>query len=132
MSGGRIWICGTVIGCLLSACSGEKKATTSDAGSIDSGHMAPDGNIGSGPGTAELTWDAPTTNADGTTLTDLGGYRIYYGTSPGSSASSLDVGNLTSFTLRGFPSGTTRYFRVTAYDTSGNESGPSNEASKSF
>jgi hypothetical protein len=33
--------------------------------------------------TATLTWDAPTTNADGTPLTDLAGYRIYYGTTSG-------------------------------------------------
>ena len=27
-----------------------------------------------------LNWTAPTTNTDGTALTDLAGYKIYYGT----------------------------------------------------
>jgi len=32
-------------------------------------------------GTATLTWTASTTGVDGTPLTNLAGYRIYYGTS---------------------------------------------------
>jgi len=32
-------------------------------------------------GTATLTWTAPTTRADGTSLRNLAGYRVYYGTS---------------------------------------------------
>jgi hypothetical protein len=36
----------------------------------------------SGDRTATLSWSAPSTNADGSPLTDLAGYRIYYGTSP--------------------------------------------------
>ena len=35
-------------------------------------------------GFLDLAWDAPTTNADGTSLTDLTGYRVYWGLSPGS------------------------------------------------
>lgn len=34
-------------------------------------------------GTITLSWTPPTQNTDGSTLTDLKGYRIYYGTSPG-------------------------------------------------
>jgi hypothetical protein len=33
-------------------------------------------------GQATLSWMPPTENADGSTLTDLAGYRIYYGTNP--------------------------------------------------
>ena len=32
--------------------------------------------------TATLSWEAPTSNTDGTPLTDLTGYRIYYGSNP--------------------------------------------------
>jgi hypothetical protein len=32
---------------------------------------------------ATLSWEAPTMNTNGTALTDLAGYRIYYGSSPG-------------------------------------------------
>lgn len=31
-----------------------------------------------------LSWDAPTKNEDGSDLTDLLGYKVYYGTSPSS------------------------------------------------
>jgi hypothetical protein len=31
-------------------------------------------------GQATLSWDPPTTNVDGTPLTDLAGYKVYYGT----------------------------------------------------
>lgn len=34
-------------------------------------------------GTALLSWSPPTQNTDGSQLTNLAGYRIYYGTSPG-------------------------------------------------
>src|SRR3990172_7689128 len=34
-------------------------------------------------GDAILSWDAVTTNADGTPITDLAGYRVYFGTSSG-------------------------------------------------
>ena len=73
-----------------------------------------------------LTWDAPTTNADGTPLTDLAGYKIYYGTSSGSYTTTVDAGNVTTYNVPALPSGT-YYFAVTAVDTSGNESDYSNE-----
>ena len=78
---------------------------------------------------ATLTWDAPTTNADGTPLTDLAGYKIYYGTSSGVYSVIIDVGNVTTFKVDGLSSGT-YYFAVTAYDNSRNEGGYSNEVSK--
>jgi len=61
---------------------------------------------------------------------DVAGYKLYYGTSSRSYASSVNVGNLISYTLTVLNTGT-YYFAVTAYDTSGNESGLSNEVSKS-
>ncbi len=84
-------------------------------------------------GFLDLAWDAPTANADGTPLTDLAGYRVYWGTSAGSTTppcntNSTSVGNVTTFRLTGLAGGTTYSVRVTAVDTSGNESGCSNEA----
>jgi hypothetical protein len=103
------------------------------------------------PTLATLTWEAPTTNADGSApLTDLAGYTVYYGATSRTAAgftaydTALDVGNspicaLTGsgtlecvHVLSGFTAGTTVYFAVTAYDSGGNESGYSNEASKTF
>ena len=76
-----------------------------------------------------LTWNASTTNADGTPLTDLAGYKIYYGNSSGSYTVSVDVGNLTGAIISNLEPGTW-CFAVTAYDTSGNESEYSDEACK--
>lgn len=78
-----------------------------------------------------LTWDPPTTNADGTPLTDLAGYKIYYGTSSGNYTKVIDVGDVTTYKVEGLNPGT-YYFTVTAYDISGNESGYSNEVSKTI
>lgn len=83
-------------------------------------------------GTANLSWSSPTTNSDGTQLTDLAGYKIYYGTSSGNYTTTVDVGNINSYQLNNLPDGFTYYFVTTAYDLSGNESGYSNEASKTL
>ncbi len=81
---------------------------------------------------ATLSWTPPTTNANGTPLTDLAGYRIYYGTVSRGYSQSVDVSNVTSYIIGGFAEGQTYYFAVTAYDTYGNESAYSLETSKTF
>ena len=75
----------------------------------------------------ELAWDAPTENADGSTLTDLAGYRVYRGATSGSYAQVEEAGTQTSFTLTGLQQGQVYFFATTAYDTSGNESAFSDE-----
>ncbi|MBZ0156183.1 MAG: fibronectin type III domain-containing protein, partial [Alphaproteobacteria bacterium] len=80
---------------------------------------------------AALSWDAPTTNTDGSPLTDLAGYKLYYGTSSGSYSQTINVGTTSSYTVTGLLGGT-YYFAVTAYDSEGNESAYSNEVSKAF
>lgn len=76
---------------------------------------------------ATLTWNSPTQNEDGSPLEDLGGYILYFGTSSGTYTQSIDVNNVTTYQLTGLSDGTTYYFAITAYDTSGNESTYSNE-----
>lgn len=73
-----------------------------------------------------LEWSAPQTNADGSPLTDLAGYELYFGTSSGSYDRRIEVGDVQTFTVTGLPSGT-YYFAIRAYDFSGNKSGYSNE-----
>ena len=84
------------------------------------------------PGAATLTWTAPTQNVDGSTLTDLAGYKILYGTSSTNMTQSLQVANpsITSYVLESLPAGT-YYFVVLAYTKYGAESANSNLASKS-
>ena len=69
---------------------------------------------------ATLAWD-PNTESN------LAGYRVHYGTVSRSYAFSLDVRKVTICSVAGLTEGQTYYFAVSAYDTSGNESGFSNE-----
>ncbi len=83
-------------------------------------------------GEAILTWYPPTTNTDGTTLTDLAGYKVYYGTTSGNYDTIIDAANVTSHTVTNLTTNVTYYFATTAYDTSANESGFSNEVFKTI
>jgi hypothetical protein len=76
-----------------------------------------------------LTWTAPATNADGSPLTNLSGYNLHYGTSSGAYTSTINVGNVTSYTLNNLSAGS-YYFAATAYNSSGGESTDSNEVMK--
>jgi hypothetical protein len=73
-----------------------------------------------------LAWESPDSNSDGSSLLDLVGYKIYYGTSSDNYDQSIDVGNITSAVISSLTSGTW-CFATTAYDDSGNESDYSNE-----
>jgi hypothetical protein len=81
-----------------------------------------------------LTWNAPTTNSDGTPITYFkGDYRIYYGTSSGNYTDEKSIKNANSivtYQVSNLTEGQTYYFVVTAVNTVGNESGYSNEAAK--
>ena len=75
-------------------------------------------------GSATLDWMPPTQNSDGSVLTNLAGYTVYYGTSPGSLTQTVKITNpgLTAYTIPNLPSGTW-YFAVSAYSSAGVESG---------
>lgn len=81
-------------------------------------------------GEAVITWNAPVSNADGTPLTDLAGFKIYYGTISGIYTDNIDVGRVTTSRISNLTDGLIYYFVVTAYDFAGNESGYSNEISR--
>jgi hypothetical protein len=74
-------------------------------------------------GVATLDWQPPTANTDGTALTNLAGYTVYYGTSPDNLSQSVKVGNpgLTAYSVTGLTSGTW-YFAVTSISADGVES----------
>jgi hypothetical protein len=77
-------------------------------------------------GAAVLDWTAPTENTDGSALTDLAGYKVYYGTSASNLSESVKVANpgLTSYTISNLTPGKW-YFAVTSISTGGVESAPS-------
>ena len=81
---------------------------------------------------ATLLWTAPTTNEDGSPLTDLAGYRVYQGTGCDATYPQVyDINDPTavSYVVNNLADGT-YCFVATAYDTAGNESVESNVASK--
>jgi hypothetical protein len=88
---------------------------------------------GGGTGSATLTWVAPTTNTNGTPLTNLAGYYVLYGTNAGDLAQTIALPNpaATSYVVGGLTTGTW-FFAVEAYDSVGNTSARSNIGSKTF
>ena len=54
-----------------------------------------------------LAWNPSTGNPDG--------YKIHYGSSPGSYTQTVDVGNVTEYTIYGLQSYVIYYFAVSAY-----------------
>lgn len=85
----------------------------------------------SSSGSATLSWTPPTTNTNGTSLTNLAGYRIYYGTSSSSLTNQIQIANAGTarYVVQNLAKGT-YYFGVRAYNSSGTESKLSNVAAK--
>jgi hypothetical protein len=88
---------------------------------------------GSIPGSAQLTWAAPGQNVDGTKLTDLAGYRIYYGQSPTGLLQVLEITNPATVTavVPNLVPGTW-YFAISAYSAGGAESARTTTVSKTI
>jgi hypothetical protein len=82
-------------------------------------------------GFAKLTWSAPTENTDGTPLTDLAGYTIYYGTDPGEMTQTIMVAaaSTNSYEVNNLSAGT-YYFAVAANASDGTQSAQSSAGSK--
>jgi hypothetical protein len=82
-------------------------------------------------GSATLSWMPPTQNADGTVLTDLSGYKVYYGRSAGAldQIVTLDNPGLTRYVIENL-SPATWYFAMSSYNSQGAESNRSTTASK--
>ena len=84
-------------------------------------------------GSATVTWTAPTQNTDGSALTNLAGFNLYYGTSASNLNQSVQIANpgLTTYALGNLAPGAW-YFAVNAYTTAGAESALSSIASKTI
>ncbi|MFT6925945.1 MAG: hypothetical protein ACJAZP_001539 [Psychromonas sp.] len=71
-----------------------------------------------------ISWNAPILNTDGSELSNLVGYKIYYGQDQAQLDKTIlvsDVG-LTSYTIDDLPSGINYFFCVTAINSAGYES----------
>lgn len=83
-------------------------------------------------GSVSLSWTAPTENEDGSALTDLAGYRIYWGTASGEYTNSVSINNpgLTTYVVEDLAPGSYE-FVATSLNSSGMESVYSNSTIKS-
>jgi hypothetical protein len=83
------------------------------------------------PGSVTLSWTPPTENEDGTALTDLDGYRIYWGTTAGLYPNSVTIDNesVSTYVIDNLSPGTYE-FVATSFNTSGVESAYSSPATK--
>jgi len=78
-----------------------------------------------------LSWTAPTENASGSQITDLAGYKLYWGTGSGVYPNSVTINNpsISTYVVDNLAPG--RYeFVATSFNSSGEESGYSNPAWK--
>ncbi len=82
-------------------------------------------------GSATLDWTSVTQNMNGTTLTNLAGYYIHYGTSASSLNQVIQVTNptVTTYVVTNLAAGTW-YFEVDAYTSSGTAGELSNVGAK--
>jgi hypothetical protein len=87
----------------------------------------------SASGSAALSWIPPTRNTDGSPITDLAGYYVYYGRSPAALTHSIQIRDaaLTSYVISNLEPAT-YYFSVVAYSVSGAQSSLAAPVSKSI
>ena len=84
-------------------------------------------------GSATLNWSPVTQTTDGGELSDLAGYRVFYGTAPGAMTTvvTLSDPNQITYVVANLSAGTW-YFSVAAYTSSGLQGEMSNIASKTI
>lgn len=80
-------------------------------------------------GDVTLSWDPPSFNEDGSTIINLSGYNLYYGTTSRDYTHNVHIGNVTTYQIANLTDGATYYMAITAYDSSGSESNYSDEIS---
>jgi hypothetical protein len=107
------------------------------AGCIDPGpnstSASPPRGVASASRAATLFWEAPTSNTNDSPLTDLAGYRIYYGQNPEllSRIVQIDTVGLQTYVVDDLEPGTW-YFAIVAVATNGVESTLSNIVTKTI
>lgn len=84
-------------------------------------------------GNVTIVWNPPTQNTDGSALTNLKGYKIHYGTAPGTYDQVVTVNNagLTRYVIENLAPGT-YFFAISAINLTGAESELSDEANKTI
>ena len=74
--------------------------------------------IAANTGMATLTWSAPIENTDGSTLTDLAGFRIYYGVQRDNLTNSITLNDpqQTTHVIENLAAGRVMYFAISSFN----------------
>lgn len=117
----RMSMATVLVAVTLSACGGGKNSSDDDT----------EASMQVSPDSIFVRWTAPTTNADGSPIKDLAGYRVYYGTASGFYTDSVTINNpgTLSTTISNLPADT-YYVVVRAFNSMNVESQASVELSK--
>src|SRR5258706_16041935 len=107
--------------------------TSSAPGTTSSAPGTTSSTPGATSGSATLSWIPPTQNLDGSPITDLSGYHIYYGTNADALTTTINVdgGSSSTYTVSGLSSGT-YYFSVVADKLKRDDNPESNLESKTI
>ena len=131
------WLATLVVTLALAACgsvgvtssSGASSQSGTSVTSTDSNPLAASPPSLPAPSVAGVTlsWDAPDENTDGSALTNLAGYRIYYGANADDLSQVINIPGvgMTTYVIDDLASGT-YYFSIRAYNSQGAESASSN------
>lgn len=118
-----IHLCLRLAGCALAA-----TAFTACGGGSSGSNEPPPAGPAETARALTVSWTAPEHSADGSPLTDLAGYRVLVGTASGeyTRTYTVDGTQTLDLTIPDLSAGT-YYVVVKAYDTSNNESEPTEE-----
>ncbi len=114
----------SLLGVSLSLAGCNDHNTAPPPGSSAQASIAPGNQPSPSTGSATLSWEAPTENTNGTALTDLSGFRIYYGTDATHLTTCVTLTNpgLLIYIIDSLPVGATYFFAVTTMTADGQES----------
>ena len=119
------------ISMILAGCGGstESGGSVSDASTSSSSSTASSASADS----VTLSWSAPTENTNGSALTNLSGYVIYYGTSPSAMTQTIDINTvgMLTYVVDNLSAGSW-YFQIVAVNAAGDVSSPSATVSASI
>ncbi len=94
-------------------------STSSSSGSSSGATTSTSDNV-------TLSWSAPTENTNGSALTNLAGYIIYYGTSASAMTQTIDINTvgMLTYVVDNLSAGSW-YFQIVAVNSAGEQSSPS-------
>jgi hypothetical protein len=126
-------ICTALVACGGSGSSSVAGSAAASANPLTSSVESPVGPTASSTNkSVTLSWSPPTHNSDGSSITNLAGYTLHYGTASQDYTGSIEITSptQTSYVLsdNGFPPGT-YYFAISAYNAQQVSSSLSSEVS---